>query len=136
MSNVAQGTCKDGFTIEFTNTTLPPPPPLSLAGGDDYKVILGTQKSITRNIVERQCFTVETSDDDEEEEPERLGMTGTAVSHLIEFNPNTTVIWIVDDDSKCMKICMKVQVYSTLHMNEGNLDPTNYTRKIQKTQNE
>ena len=56
--------------------------------------------SISRTTVMRQCFTVETNDDEDEEPPERLGMTGTANSHLIEFNPDTAMIWIVDDDSK------------------------------------
>ena len=54
---------------------------------------------------------METIDDDDEEQPERLGMTGTAVSHLIEFNPSTTVIWIVDDDSKHVnKMCTTIML--------------------------
>ena len=39
-------------------------------------------------------------DDAEEEAPERLEMTVTDVDHLIEFNPDTASVWIVDDDSK------------------------------------
>jgi hypothetical protein len=50
--------------------------------------------------VSRHCFTIETTDDEEEEEPERLQIVGTAISHLIEFVPDSAVIWIVDDDSK------------------------------------
>ena len=46
---------------------------------------------------------IETIDDEEEEQPEKFGMTGLAVSHLIEFNPETVLIWIVDDDSKRIK---------------------------------
>ena len=97
------------FIIEFP-TIYHPYNSLYPAGVDDYEVILGTQKSISLSTVSRQCFTVETIDDDEEEQPERLGMTGTAVSHLIEFNPSTTVIWIVDDDSKHVKMCTTIML--------------------------
>jgi hypothetical protein len=88
---------------------------------DDYVTILGTTMSISRTTVMRQCFTVETNDDEDEEPPERLGMTGTANSHLIEFNPDTAVIWIVDDDSLFLPVpdisalnCTSVTERSTL----------------------
>ena len=57
-------------------------------------------RRISSNTESRHCFTIETKDDDEEEEPERLKIEGTAVSHLIEFVPDEAMIWIVDDDSK------------------------------------
>ena len=62
-------------------------------------------KIISRNTVLRHCFTIKTKDDDEEEEPERLKIEATAVSHLIEFVPDEAVIWIVDDDSKFSSSC-------------------------------
>ena len=64
-------------------------------------------KRISRNTVSRHCFTIKTKDDDEEEEPERLKIEATAVSHLIEFVPDEAVIWIVDDDSKFSSIVLQ-----------------------------
>ena len=43
---------------------------------------------------------IQTINEEEEEQPEKFGITGTAVSHLIEFAPDSGVIWIVDDDSE------------------------------------
>ena len=50
--------------------------------------------------VTRRCFDLATNDDDFLEPPEKLGMVGTPISHLIEFNPFDTTICIIDDDSK------------------------------------
>jgi hypothetical protein len=48
---------------------------------------------------------VETRDDDLLEEPEKLSMTsGTPVNHFLEFNPDSTIIWIIDDDSLLLPV--------------------------------
>ena len=67
---------------------------------DDYEPLEEFTTSISRSTVSQQCFKIHTNDDSEEEEPERLVIEGTAISHLIEFSPDSAVIWIVDDDSE------------------------------------
>ena len=62
--------------------------------------------------VTRRCFDLATNDDDLLEPPEKLGMVGTPISHLIEFNPFDTTIWIIDDDSKIQ--ITKIVAISTL----------------------
>ena len=52
----------------------------------------------------RRCFTIETHDDDKEEEPEKLMVVGRVISHLIELSPASALMWIVDDDSKSIYI--------------------------------
>lgn len=48
----------------------------------------------------RRCFIIETLDDEEEEAPEKFMIVGNAISHFIEFDPTSALIWIVDDESK------------------------------------
>ena len=57
-------------------------------------------KNISRKTATRQCFTLKTTDDGIDEEPERLRITGSSVSRLLEFHPGSAVIWIVDDESE------------------------------------
>ena len=68
------------------------------SGDDDYEH-LQNATFISQSGVSRRCFTFVTVDDEMEEEPERLEIVGTAISHLIEFNPDIATIWIVDDES-------------------------------------
>ena len=69
-------------------------------------VILGQTTFIARDPnVTRRCFDLETVDDALLEPPERLNMSGSPISHFIEFNPSSTTIWIVDDDSECLNQC-------------------------------
>ena len=67
---------------------------------EDYRT-LGEERTISRDRnITRQCFELQTYDDDTHEPPEKLGMIGDPVSHLIEFVPDETTIWIIDDDSE------------------------------------
>ena len=73
----------------------------STAGNGDYDRIQGDDSPGTISLdVLRQCFEVITVDDEETEEPEMFYMVVDERDHLIEFNPDSTVIWIIDDDSK------------------------------------
>ena len=60
--------------------------------------------NISRTTVTRQCYTLEAVDDDVDEEPERLSITGSAISSILEFHPNSAVVWIIDDESKMISI--------------------------------
>ena len=73
-------------------------------GEEDYVEILGTTTFISMTSPPRRCFTIETHDDDKEEELEKLMVVGNAISHLIELNPAIALIWIVDDDSKTIYV--------------------------------
>lgn len=70
--------------------------------------ILGTTTFISMTSTDRRCFTIETHDDEEEEEPENLMVVGTAISHLIEMSPASAMMWIVDDDSKTVYILVNI----------------------------
>ena len=82
-------------------------------GEEDYVEILGTTTFISMTSPPRRCFTIETHDDDKEEEPEKLMVIGTAISHLIELSPASALMWIVDDDSKTI-IYSKISLITTL----------------------
>jgi hypothetical protein len=71
----------------------------------DFMVILEQTTFIARDPnVTRRCFDLETVDDELLEPPERLNMSGSPISHFIEFNPSSTTIWIVDDDSLLLPV--------------------------------
>lgn len=71
----------------------------SFLGNIDYTDVLQQTKSISLNTEKRRCFEIETLDDKESEEPEKLRIRGTPGSHLIEFHPDSATIWIIDDES-------------------------------------
>ena len=73
---------------------------ISPSATTDYEDIVGFGSFIVKPSPMQRCFTVRSVDDAEEEAPERLEMTAIDVDHLIEFIPDTTSVWIVDDDSK------------------------------------
>ena len=73
-------------------------------GDEDYVEILGTTTFISMTSPPRRCFTIETHDDDKEEELEKLMVVGNTISHLIELNPAIAQIWIMDDDSKTIYV--------------------------------
>ena len=75
------------------------------AGSTDYNDILPVTRDISRQN-QRQCFRFITVDDDVDEEPEHLAIRGTPISHLIEFTPDSAVIWIIDDESKLYALLM------------------------------
>ena len=83
---------------------------------EDYTPRMETRFMSRMFNISRHCFEFETIDDDDIEQPEKLEMSGATVSHLIEFNPDSTTIWIIDDESKYVHVYSIVECHFKMRL--------------------